>query len=349
MALLLLPGAACRPGPGPAGDEAGAAPERSGAGGPVAGDEWSQGPTGEEPAIAGQELPEGPIVLILGTAQDGGFPHAGCYGPHCKAARRHPELRRLVASLGVLFPREGLRYLVDATPDIRPQLDALEAASPRGPLWRGRDPVDGILLTHAHIGHYLGLAFLGYESIHTTGVEVYCTPAMAGFLATNAPWDQLVRLENIVPVKVPYEHALRLHPRLEISPVKVPHRDEYADTVGWILRGPEKSLLYVPDTDSWEEWDPPLLQRLEGIDIAVLDATFYSTDELPGRPVSAIGHPLVERSMDLLEPLVRAGRLEVYFTHLNHSNLALDPSGPAARTIEERGFRIAREGQRIPL
>jgi pyrroloquinoline quinone biosynthesis protein B len=254
-----------------------------------------------------------------------------------------------VASLGVLFPREGLRYLIDATPDIRPQLDALEVASPRISIHRDRDPVDGVLLTHAHIGHYLGLAFLGYESIHSTRVPVFCTPAMVEFLSTNAPWDQLVRLENIVPVQVEPGETIRIHQKLEVTPVKVPHRDEYADTVGWILRGPERTLLYVPDTDSWEEWDPPLIERLDEVDIAVLDATFYSTDELPGRPVSAIGHPLIEHSMNLLEPLVQASRLEVYFTHLNHSNLALDPAGTAARTIRERGFHIAAEGQEIPL
>jgi pyrroloquinoline quinone biosynthesis protein B len=340
-ALLLLLGAACGPAPGPASGEVPAPAETMDVGG--------EAKTDDALLAARTELPEGPVVLILGSVQDGGYPHAGCYGPHCEAARRDPSLRRLVASLGVIFPREGLRYVIDATPDIRPQLDALETASPRLPLHRDRDPIDGVLLTHAHIGHYLGLAFLGYESIHATRVPVLCTPATAEFLATNAPWDQLVRLENIVPVEMDPGQALRLHKNLEVEPVKVPHRDEYADTVGWILRGPAKTLLYVPDTDSWDGWDPPLTERLEGIDIAILDATFYSTDELPGRPVSSIGHPLIQHSMDLLQPLVEAGRLKVYFTHLNHSNLALDPDGTAAGTIRRRGFHIADEGIEIPL
>jgi pyrroloquinoline quinone biosynthesis protein B len=341
VALLLLLGAACSPAPVQVTGEAPASADAAGV--------KREATASAALSVPRTELPEGPVVLVLGSVQDGGFPHAGCYGPHCEAARRDPSLRRLVASLGVLFPREGLRYLIDATPDIRPQLDALEKASPRIPLHGDRDPLDGVLLTHAHIGHYLGLAFLGYESIHTTRVPVLCTPAMADFLATNAPWDQLVRLENIVAVEMEPGQTFHLHKNLAVTPVKVPHRDEYADTVGWILRGPEKALLYVPDTDSWEAWDPPLTERLEGIDVAILDATFYSTDELPGRPVSAIGHPLIQRSMDLLQPLVDSGRLEVYFTHLNHSNLALDPVGTAARTIGERGFHIAAEGTEIPL
>jgi pyrroloquinoline quinone biosynthesis protein B len=323
VGACLLVAAACGPGPGSA--------------------------IGERSLEKRSDLPEGPIALVLGSAQDGGLPHAGCYCPNCESARSDPSRRRFVASLGVVFPREGQRFLIDATPDVRPQLDLLQAASPVVPLREGRRPVEGILLTHAHIGHYLGLAFFGYESIHTTRVPTLCTPKMARFLASNAPWDQLVRLENIVPVEVQPRQTVSLHERLEVNPVSVPHRDEYADTVGWILRGPERSLLYVPDTDSWEAWDPPLTERLKGIDIAILDGTFYSPDELPGRDISTIAHPLMVRTMDLLEPLVRSGRLEVHFTHLNHSNLALDPEGEAARTIRQRGFHIAREGQEIPL
>jgi pyrroloquinoline quinone biosynthesis protein B len=209
--------------------------------------------------------------------------------------------------------------------------------------------VDGVLLTHAHIGHYLGLAFFGYESMSTEGLPVFCTPAMSSFLKANGPWDQLVRYGNIAPVELPPDVPVRLHERLEVTPIRVPHRDEYADTVGWILRGPERTLLYVPDTDRWDTWEPTLIERLEGVDIAVLDATFYSPDEMPDRDVSSIGHPLIVDSMDLLEERVRSGELEVYFTHLNHSNLALDPEGNPARTIRERGFEIASEGQRIPL
>jgi pyrroloquinoline quinone biosynthesis protein B len=285
--------------------------------------------------------PAGPIVRVLGSVQDGGLPHAACDCDRCERARENPAHRRLVASVGVLFPEEDLHYLIDATPDIRPQLDALGAT--------GRRPVDAVLLTHAHIGHYLGLAFFGFEAAHTDRVPVYCTPELAEFLESNAPWDQLVRLENIVLHPLSHDETIRLHPDLSVNPLPVPHRDEYADTIGFILRGPRRSLLYVPDTDSWDRWDPPLTELLDGIDIAVLDGTFFSPDELPDRDISSIGHPLIDRSMDLLEPLVRAGRIEVYFTHMNHSNPALDPDGEEIRRIRQRGFDLAREGQEFPL
>jgi len=131
--------------------------------------------------------------------------------------------------------------------------------------------------------------------------------------------------------------------------VPAPHRDEYTDTVGFLVRGPRTSLLYVPDTDSWTNWDPSLPATLDGVDVAILDGTFFSLDELPGRDIATIGHPLIGDTMDLLEELVREHDLDVYFTHLNHSNPALDPDSEALREIHGRGFAVLGEGQVIPL
>ena len=108
-------------------------------------------------------------------------------------------------------------------------------------------------------------------------------------------------------------------------------------------------MLYVPDTDSWAAWDPPLLELIAGIDVAILDGTFVSTRELPGRDPASIGHPLIPLTMDLLEPAVAAGRLEVYFTHLNHSNGAVFAGSSERREIERRGFAVLEDGQRIGL
>jgi pyrroloquinoline quinone biosynthesis protein B len=254
-----------------------------------------------------------------------------------------------VASAGIVIPEKNLRFLIDATPDIRDQLHTIAQDGEFPPRRTDRRPVDGVLLTHAHIGHYLGLAFFGYESVHTRRVPAYCTPAMAAYLAANAPWDQLVRLENIVLVEVEHDQSFLLQEQVEVTAIAVPHRDEYADTVGFLIRGPNRTVLYVPDTDGWETWDPPLTARLDGVDVAILDGTFYSPDELPGRDPSTIGHPLIVESMDLLQSWVDEGRLEVWFTHLNHSNLALDPEGTAMGAIRERGFGVLNDGQKIPL
>jgi len=174
---------------------------------------------------------------------------------------------------------------------------------------------------------------------------------MAEYLKTNGPWSQLVRLGNIALREAVPGKPFDLEEGVSVKPIQVPHRDEYSDTLAFVIRGPKKTLLYVPDTDSWKAWPKPLTEVLaeEKVDVALLDATFYSPDELPDRDVSKIKHPLITQSMDLLEPLVKAGKLRVWFTHLNHSNPALDADGPARRAIEARGFRVLAEGEEIGL
>jgi len=296
------------------------------------------------------ERPSGPYVRMIGTVQDGGLPHAGCTCERCEAARRDPARRRLVAALAVVLPESGRVYLIDATPDLHEQLDLL--ADVRDPPAGATDraPVDGVLLTHAHIGHYLGLAYFGYETMHTRDLPVWCTPRMAAFLRANGPWSLLVGRRNVDLREVePGGAPVDLGDGVAARAVPAPHRDEYTDTVGWRIEGPRRTVFFVPDTDGWDAWDRPLPEALAGVDVALLDATFYSPDELPGRRVEEIGHPLIIDTMDRLQAEVDAGRLEVRFIHLNHTNPALDPASPAAREIARRGFAVAAEGEEIGL
>jgi len=300
-------------------------------------------------ALATGGSPPGPYLIALGTVQDGGLPHAGCRCERCEAARRDPRLARRVASLAVVLPASRKVYLVDATPDVERQLAAL-APLRQAPAGRvDRQPVDGVLLTHAHIGHYLGLAHFGFEVLNTRGLPVWATPRMARFLSDNGPWDQLVRLGNVELRPVEPGGTIELGDGVRATSLAVPHRDEYSDTVAYLFRGPRRSLLYVPDTDSWARWQRPLPEVLAGVDVALVDGTFYSPEELPGREVTKIGHPLITETMGLLGEAVRAGRLRVVFTHLNHSNPGLDAHSAARRALEGRGFAVLAEGDEFEL
>jgi pyrroloquinoline quinone biosynthesis protein B len=299
-----------------------------------------------EPAVAAPA--SGPFVRVLGSVQDGGLPHAACDCPRCAAARQDPSRLRRIASLAIRLPESDAVYLVDATPDIREQLHDVRDLRGR-PDGFDRSPVEGVFLTHAHIGHYLGLAFFGFEAVHTRDLPVYCMPRMAELLRRNAPWEQLVTLGNVRLEPLAAGTPVALGDGVEVTALFVPHRDEYSETVGLMVEGPRRRLLYVPDTDGWPAWSPPLTEVLEGVDIAILDGTFYSADELPGRDVSSIGHPLITRTMDLLGAAVETGDLEVWFTHLNHSNPALEPDSEATRAIAERGFGVVGENQDFPI
>ncbi|MEZ6317216.1 MAG: MBL fold metallo-hydrolase [Phycisphaerales bacterium] len=295
-------------------------------------------------------------VRVLGIAQDGGVPHAGCTCPNCTAALADPARRAHVASLAIIVPStERPRapdkvYLIDATPDVADQIRMLADVRDAPAARTDRTPVDGLFLTHAHIGHYLGLAQFGFEVMHTNRLPVWCTDRMAAFLRTNAPWSQLVDKQEIDLRPLTAGDPVDLGSGITVTPILVPHRSEFTDTCAFVIRGPRRTIFYMPDCDPWHRWIAPIDEILAGehVDVAILDATFYSMDELPGRDLSAIGHPPIVTTMDTLQPNVDAG-LDVRFIHLNHSNPALDPASPERAEINRRGFAVAHEGEEIEL
>lgn len=296
----------------------------------------------------------GPYVLVLGTAQDGGIPHLGGHAAPDEAARRDPALARTAASLLVVDPASGKRWLIDASPDVARQLDAAEAVAPLRTVASGRAPiVDGVFLTHAHIGHYLGLAWFGREVYGADHLPVYGSARMVKHLARNAPWELLVRLGHVELRGLEPGRAVALAPGLSITPFPVPHRDEYTDTLGFEIRTPGRALLYIPDIDKWERWEEPnggpIEAALAKVDVALLDATFFGEGEIPGRSLAEIPHPFVVESLARFAKLSASERRKVVFTHLNHSNRAALPDSAERRTIEAAGLRVAREMERIDL
>jgi pyrroloquinoline quinone biosynthesis protein B len=278
-------------------------------------------------------------AVVLGVTQDGGVPHIGCQQELCVAARKDPRLHQRVACLGLVD--EGRRFLVDATPDLPSQLDSLtDGAVDR------RRPLDGILLTHAHIGHYAGLMYLGREALDARGVPVYATRRMARFLRENGPWSRLVAAGHIELKEIEPGQELALTPRLKLTALAVPHRDEFSDTVGFRIRGPSRSLLYIPDIDKWERWDRKLEDEVGKVDVALLDGTFEDPEEIPGRSLEDIPHPLVNETVARLA--APSFRDRVRFIHLNHTNRLLW-SGEALQGLAARGFRVARDGEELPL
>jgi pyrroloquinoline quinone biosynthesis protein B len=298
-------------------------------------------------AAAGAAVPAGPAVTarVLGVSQDGGVPHLGCTKACCAAARRDPARAVRVASLALAAG--GRTFLIDATPDLRTQLDTalgpggLEARPPGLPL-------DGILLTHAHIGHYAGLMFLGRESMAANGVPVYATRRMGAFLAANGPWKRLVDGRHIRLHPIEPGRPVELAPGLTVEPFAVPHREEESDVVGFLVRGPSRRLVYLPDIDDWSKWDHDIASLVGSVDVALLDGTFWSPQELGARSMTDVPHPLIPSTMDRLEPLVKRGH-RVMFIHLNHTNPVLRPDSAERLEVERRGFEVAADGLSLAL
>ena len=282
-------------------------------------------------------------IFVLDVAQDAGYPQAGCYQEHCMPAWNDPGLRRGAVSLGLIDPVTHQKYMFEASPNFTEQLFTLQAEAPDEQF-----ELAGIFLTHAHIGHYAGLMFLGHEVMGASDVPVYAMPKMTQFLRDNGPWSQLVEYKNIVLQPMQNNQAVSLG-RLKVTPFLVPHRDEYSETVGYRIEGPNKSAIFIPDIDKWSDWQTDLTELVKNVDYALIDATFFAGGELPGRDMSKVRHPFVTESMGVLKSLSHEQRNKVWFIHMNHTNPLLDPESNESQEVQSNGFNIARRGQKLEL
>ena len=281
-----------------------------------------------------------PYVVVLGIAQDGGAPHAGCEKSCCIDLWESGK-REKVSSIGIVNPLTKQSWLFDATPDFPSQYRILTE--------NHNTELVGIFLTHAHIGHYIGLLHLGREVMGKKNVPVYVMSRMKRFLETNGPWNQLVTLKNINLKLIENNKDIKIGEQLFIEPFLVPHRDEYSETVGYRIIGKEKSLAFIPDIDKWEKWHGSIFQLVLNTDILLLDGTFYSQNEIPHRNMAEIPHPFIIESMETLSELNSENRSKVHFIHFNHSNPAIKDNSPAYHTIKSKRFNLAREGDRFNL
>ena len=282
-----------------------------------------------------------PYAVVLGIAQDGGYPHAGCERRCCTNLWKNDSLKKMVSCISVIDPKSGLAWMIDATPDFAKQYHIITKEH--------NARLAGIFLTHAHIGHYTGLMHLGREVMGSKNIVVYAMPKMKLFLENNEPWKQLVSLKNIHIIKIEDKKEIILSKNLLIEPFKVPHRDEFSETVGYNIIGPKESLLYIPDIDKWDKWEHDILFWIESTSYALLDGTFYYDGEIPNRNMSEIPHPFIIESMNYFETLLERNQNKIFFIHLNHTNPAIRENSAASRNIIKNGFNVARKGMKLYL
>ncbi len=286
-----------------------------------------------------------PSIIILGTVQDGGSPHIGCNKSCCEDLFATPDYTHQVVSLGVIDPINNKNFLFEATPDITSQMKMLKNLSS----FADKETPDGIFLTHAHIGHYTGLMYLGHEAMGAANVPVYAMPKMKTFLEHNGPWSQLVGLNNITIQPLTDSGRIQLTPNIKVMPFRVPHRDEYSETVGYTIIGKNKKALFIPDIDKWEKWDIDIIEAISKVDYAFIDATFYDSEELNNRDMSQIPHPFVVESVEKFKNLPATEKDKIYFIHFNHTNPLLNIESEQAKTVLKNGFHIAQFGQVLEL
>lgn len=167
-------------------------------------------------------------------------------------------------------------------------------------------------------------------------------------LEENAPWSQLVDLENILLMPLTAHEPVTLVAGLKVEPLLVPHRDELSETVGFRISSAGRSLVFIPDIDKWEKWDVDLAGLVRANDLLLLDGTFFADGEI-NRPMSEVPHPFVSETMKLLAPLPLKERNKVHFIHFNHSNPLVQKVATKIAEVRRRGFRIATRGLKLYL
>ncbi len=284
------------------------------------------------PVAGGVRAPE---AVVLGIGQDGGRPQIGCRRACCADA--DPVTPACLALIG----SDGRRWLIDATPAIGEQLRLLDSIVPR----ESETPViDGVLLTHGHLGHFTGLAQLGREALAADGVPVWAQPRLRRVLESDAPWSLLAEHGHVVFRDDP----VVLGGGLSVEVLPVPHRDEISETVAFRVEGPTGSVLWLPDIDSWELWDRDVIDEVARVDVAYLDATFYDDGELD-RDMSAIPHPRVVDTVTRFVERAPEVAARVRLIHLNHTTPVLRPGSPERAFVEDAGLSVALTGERFTL
>lgn len=279
-------------------------------------------------------------LVILGTAQDAGSPQIACKKECCANLFDNPNNNRQVVSLGLIDTENNKTYLFEATPDIGKQMKMITKYESKS----NKESVDGIFLTHAHIGHYSGLMYLGKEAMDAKEIPLYVMPRMKNFLSTNGPWDQLVSRKNIQLQVMENEQVVNLSQSITVTPILVPHRDEYSETVGYRINGPNKSALFIPDIDKWDKWDKNIIDEIKKVDYAFLDAAFYSGKEINNRDVSEIPHPFVIESFETFKNISEIEKSKIVFIHFNHTNPLLNSKSVETQIVIDKGYKIGTIG-----
>ena len=288
------------------------------------------------------QINNSPYIYILGNVQDAGLPHIGCDEKICVDAFNENK-QYYVTSLALVDEKNHEYSLFDVTPDISEQLRIIN-----NDLFNQFTLPKNIFITHAHIGHYSGLMYFGREALGSKGVKVNVLPRMFDFVNDNAPWSQLVNLNNIALNKINFRDNIEINPNLTVIPIQVPHRDEFSETAAFLIIGPNKTALYLPDIDKWSKWSISIVEMLLNVDYAFIDASFYTNNEI-NRDINEIPHPLVIETIELFSDLSDYQRDKVYFIHMNHTNQMLDPNSDISRNVLQKGFNIARLGQKFHL
>ena len=300
-------------------------------------------------------------VVLLGTAAGGGFPQWNCWCPPCRAVRSAPHRasRRTQSSAAVSVDGERW-FLLNASPDVREQLDCLPGPIPAGVR---HVAVEGVVVTDAELDHTLGIVLLR-EARH---LQLYATPAVRLVLEQDSrilPVTQAFARVEVTEMRLEQRMALRYRngdtSGVTIQPFEVPagpprfaRENNPGLTVGLVLRDETSggSCAYVPGCGGL---DQTLLERLSETDLLLFDGTFWTDDELISlgigdRRAREMDHQPISGPGGSLARLGGLLRTRTVYTHINNTNPMLLEDSPERAIVERAGLAVGADGMSFSL
>jgi pyrroloquinoline quinone biosynthesis protein B len=294
------------------------------------------------------------LLRVLGSAAGGGSPQWNCGCAVCAAVRSGAGVARTQSSVAVSV--DGRRwFLINASPEVRSQIEAFPALRPREDR---TTPLDAVLLTDAELDHTLGLLLLR----EARALRLYATQAVHQTLCDGS--GLLRTLERYCPVQwttVVPGTAMPLAEGLSCQAFDVPTTKrarfgpgvDRGRVVGYRLTDERSggTLVYLPGVQALT---PGLRAGIRGCQCLLIDGTCWRDDELvrlglAGKTSREMGHLPVDGPDGSLAQLRSLDVGRTIFVHMNNTNPILLRDSPQRRVVEDSGMEVAMDGLEVEV
>jgi pyrroloquinoline quinone biosynthesis protein B len=301
-------------------------------------------------------------IRILGSGAGGGFPQWNCNCNNCRRLRHHELNGKARTQSSIAVSSDGNNWLlINASPDIRAQLEGFPAIQPKGGL---RDTgIKAVLLMDSQIDHTTGLLMLREGK----PLDIYCSDMVKQDLTTGFPVFNMLSYyctvnHHPIPVDgssftIPALADLRFYTRALKSkaPPYSPHRHDphEGDNIGVVIEqiSTGKKVFYSPGLG---EIEPHVLIAMQFADCLLVDGTFWTEDEMISQQVgnklaNQMGHLPQSGSGGMITVLNNIPNARKILIHINNTNPILDEDSEQCKTLAAVGIEVAYDGMEIDL
>ncbi|MBB5062444.1 pyrroloquinoline quinone biosynthesis protein PqqB [Granulicella mallensis] len=295
---------------------------------------------------------------LLGTAAGGGIPQWNCACKLCDLCRKSPEIVQPRMQLQASFSADAENwFLINASPDLRMQIEAHPELQPSSRLGKRNTPIRGIILTSADLDQVLGVLLLR----EFQPLTLYATALVREVLESNSFFRMLHRVpDQLTWVEISPQESFTLGGGITCTPIPfqggLPYyaRESHIEqpgqtTLGLVLEADGQRLAYTP---SVPEVTDELRDLYDSCDAILVDGTFWSDEELSsthaGTPLArSIGHVPMSGDDGTLSLLNNTSARQKIYVHINNTNPVLDPRSAEYKLVVDAGWQIGHDGWQL--